>query len=44
MHRLALDVVDQRVGKLGSTLSPTRLAGSSTARRSSEACIGPTST
>ena len=28
----------------GSTRSPTRLAGSSIARRSSEACIGPTST
>ena len=41
--RLAVHVGDQGIGQLGSTRSPTRPAGSSTARRSS-ACIGPTST
>ena len=43
--RLALHVVDERIGRAPARpAAPLRPAGSSTARRSSEACIGPTST
>ena len=42
--RLALDVVDQRVGQLRLHPQPHPAGGQLDARRNSEACIGPTST